>query len=113
MNIVRTVFALVIALSVAMLPAIGGGAFASHSQDAAMASMDDCPHHHHHHGAPAKKAMDDCCAMAVCALKCFSYCGAMVSELVYPSLTATIEPLLASKALHSQTGSPPFRPPRV
>ena len=112
MSIVRTVFALLIALSVAMLPAIGGGAFASHSQDAAMASMDDCPLHHHH-GAPAKKAMDDCCAMAVCALKCFSYCGAMVSDLIYPSRRATIEPLLASKALRSHTGSPPFRPPRV
>jgi len=110
MSTVRTVFALLIALSVAMLPAIGGGAFAS--QDAAMASMDDCPHQHHH-GAPAKKAMDDCCAMAVCALKCFSYCGAMVSELVYPSRTATIEPPLVSKALRSQAGSPPFRPPRV
>jgi hypothetical protein len=109
MSIIRTFFAVLIALSIAVLPAVGGGAFAAPAQDAAMASMDDCPHH----GAPAKKAMDDCCAMAVCALKCFNYCGAMVSELVYPTRMATMEPPLASRVLRSHTGSPPFRPPRI
>jgi hypothetical protein len=109
MSIIRTFFAVLIALSVAALPAVGGGAFASPSQDAAMASMDDCPHHQR---APSDKAMDDCCAMAACALKCFNFSGFAVSDLVYPSRVATIEPPLVSEALRSHTGSPPFRPPR-
>jgi hypothetical protein len=114
MPLVRNIFALLIAVSVAMLPATGGAAFKSTSDDtmtmSAAEPMDDCC------PDPANlcdKAMGDCGSMAACTLNCLSYAGGISSLLVYPVTLAGTMPLLESDVLHSHTSSPPFRPPRV
>ncbi len=113
MKIGRTILALLIALSVAMLPAVAGVAGAVKSAEtASMSAMDDmdcCPHKSN----PCDKAMGDCGSMATCALKCFSFSATVPSDIVFPSLVASLGPSFGAQPFHSQTGSPPFRPPRV
>ena len=112
MGIGRTILAIVIALSVAALPAAGAAVVSAQSAAAADMSMtedmDCCPHK----GNPCEKAMEDC-AMATCALKCFSFAGTLSSAIVFPSSAAQMTASFANNPFCSQTGSPPFRPPRV
>ena len=113
MNIGRTILALLIALSVAVLPAAGVAGGIPKSTDvadmSAMEDMDCCPHKYN----PCDKGMDDCSSMATCALKCFSFNGTSFSNLVFPSLLASLNPPLWTNPFRSQTNSPPFRPPRA
>jgi hypothetical protein len=110
MSIGRTILALLIVLSVAMLPAAVGARIIVKSADmSAMEDMDCCPHK----ADPCDKAMDDCASMATCALKCFSFAGTSFSNIVFPSSSAKLPASIAVNPFSSQTGSPPFRPPRV
>ena len=113
MAIARTILALLIALSVASLPAAGAAAFKLKPHDMAEMSasepMDCCPPA----ANPCDKAMGDCASMAACMVNCLSYAGGMSSPLVYPVTLAALMPLFESGVLHSHTSSPPFRPPRV
>ena len=118
MNIGRTILALLIALSVAVLPA--GARFntpakssdmaetadtADMTEMAAMEDMDCCPH--------KAKPCDACPSMTTCPLTCVGFVAASSSNIIFPSLVASLSPLSAANAFHSQKGSPPFRPPRV
>jgi hypothetical protein len=110
MALVRTIFALLIALSVAMLPAAGAAAFkvkppATTEMSAPEPMHECCP--------PAADPCDDGGSMATCAATCCVYATDLGSPLVYPTMHADLMPLLPSVALPSQLGSPPFRPPRV
>jgi hypothetical protein len=112
MNIGRTILALLIALSVAMLPAATGTNIAVKSTDvtemadmAAMEDMDCCPH--------KAKLCDDCSSMATCPLTCFGFSATSSSNVIFPSLVVTLSLLPGANAFHPQEGSPPFRPPRV
>jgi hypothetical protein len=110
MAFVRTLLALFIAASVAMLPVAGAAASKLESQDAtemsaSEASHDCCP----------PEASCDCCPcdmMAAYASSCCLYTG-LASPLVYSAMLADAMPLLSSGACSSQVGSPPFRPPRA
>src|SRR5260370_42287135 len=87
MSIGRTIVALLVALSVALLPAAGGaGASAKPSQAAGM-SMEDmadcCPPK----ANPCEKDMGDCGAMATCVLKCFGFVGTS-AVIIFPSTFA-------------------------
>ena len=119
MALARTILALLIAASVAVLPAAGAAAFKLKSQDAtemsAGESMQDEPMHDccPPEANPCDKAMDVCASMATCALKCFSGATFGSSPLSFPLTLASVMPLFESGDFHSQTGSPPFRPPRV
>ena len=116
MHLGRTILTVVVALSIAMLPSGRGIAAAVKSAEPAMSgmssSMDDmdcCPHQK----PSSEKAIDDCCAsMATCPMTCFGVAGTS-SLIVFPSLLAGVPLALASNPLHAQSGSPPFRPPRV
>ncbi len=101
----RTMLVLVIAFSVAVLPAVGG--FAAVAQPAA-AAMSDCPNHSHD-----GKAMGDCASMAVCAINCFNFVPTVAAVLIVPDAAAAIEPSFRPHALLPYTGSPLFRPPRA
>jgi hypothetical protein len=57
--------------------------------------------------------MDDCSSMATCALKCFSFAGTLSSNIIFPLLLASLKPSFGINPFNSQTGSLPFRPPRV
>jgi hypothetical protein len=113
MSIGRTILALLVALSVALVPAAGGaGVSASSPNPADMSAMEDmhdcCPK-----ANPCDKAMDDCGTMATCALKCFSFAATLSSTIAFPATFAKMTPLLGGNPFSSQMGSPPFRPPRV
>ena len=117
MSIGRTILALLIALSVAMLPAAAGARISVKSTNvpgtsdmSAMEGMPDCCPHN---ANPCDKAMDDCASMATCALKCFSFAGTAFSSIVFPSTSAKMPASIAGDPFASQTGYPPFRPPRV
>jgi hypothetical protein len=118
-RIVRTILAVVVAVSVAVLPATAGTlpvAKASESQAtevALSAAMPvDCDHH-----APARdrgsKAADDCAAMAACAASCFNYAGTVVPEVALVPTASRLQPVAATDLVVSKIGTPPFRPPRV
>jgi hypothetical protein len=113
MGIGRTILAILIALSVAILPAAAAAAVSSQSPAPAGMSMTDdmdcCPHK----ANPCEKAMEDCAAMATCVLKCFSFTGTSSSTIVFPSTSAKMTATFAGNPFSSQAGSPPFRPPRV
>jgi hypothetical protein len=110
MRILRTIVALLIALSVAMLPAAGGIAATAQSVDMSMsASMDDCERS----VMPCHKPMDDCQLMAACALKCFNFSGMTYSVMLFPIALADMTPSFSADPFRGQTSSPPFRPPRV
>ena len=113
MSIGRTIVALLIALSVAILPAAASAGMTVKSPDAAGIYLtedmsDCCPHK----VSPCEKAMDDCGAMAACALKCFSFLGTSAG-IVFPSAFAKMTASFAANPFSSQAGSPPFRPPRA
>ena len=111
MRIGRTILAVLIALSVAILPAVGAAVVTQSAAPAGMSMMDDmdcCPHK----ANPCEKAMEDCTAMATCALKCFSFAGTLSSAIVFPSTSTKMTASFAANPLSSQTGTAPFRPPR-
>ena len=112
MSLVRTILVCLIALSVAMLPAAVGIGIPSKSADAiemsSMEDMDCCPHK-----ANACDRMDGCASMATCVVHCFSFA---VTSVPLPSVALTLAdnmPVLQDSNVDSQSGSPPFRPPRV
>ena len=112
MNVGRTILALLIGLSVAMLPAAGGAGIKSPAP-AGMSLMEGMPDCCPDKASPCEKAMDHCASMATCALKCFSFVATASSIIVFPSTFASMTIPLAANPFASQTGSPPFRPPRI
>jgi hypothetical protein len=132
MRIARTILAFLVALSLAMLPlarafvASGDEAMASEVL-VASAAHEDCGHAaiasdvvvasaHEccgHEAMPADHAMQGCPASADCIAKCFSFYGVLFSEEAIPSPSGGTESRFVSNPFHSETASPPFRPPRV
>ena len=113
MRIARTILALLITLSVALLPAAGGAGLASKSADtiemSAMEDMDCCPHK-----ANPCDRMGGCTSMATCALHCFTFAVSSAPlPFVDPLTLADNMPVLQDDDVPSQSGIPPFRPPRV
>ena len=118
MAFARTILALLIAASVALLPAAGAAAsglaaLGLQSQDQAEMTASDPMHECCPPAAnPSDKCMD-CASMTTCALKCFSYTAGPSSPLAYSVTLADRMPLPQGVGFRSQTSSPPFRPPRV
>jgi hypothetical protein len=114
LRIGRTIFAVLVGLSVATLPAAVGLASVAPSAAATEVSASDCDHHHH--TAPSdktQKTADDCGCMAACALKCFNFTATGVSGVVFSTTASAALKLVRTRShVVSQMGSPPFRPPR-
>ena len=121
MHLGRTILIVLLVLSIAVLPTAGSAAVGGKSVDmsamsdsvdhmsSAMDDMDCCPHKK----PPSEKAISDCCSsMATCSMNCFGFASTS-SFVVFPSLLGSVLAPLVSDPFHSQTGSPPFRPPRV
>ena len=104
---IRTILAIVVTLSLAMLPAAAG--FAAASTSAGAAKTGCCQDL----GMPCNKAMDDGQATATCALHCFNYIGPSLFGFESVPAVAKTKPLFASKFFRSQTATLPLRPPRV
>lgn len=111
MVLTRTILAVLIALSVAMLPVAGNAATGMTSAEVSVSEpMDDCCPHS---ANPCEKAIDDCCSMAECMLTCVSFADSSFVGLLLSLIPATPTPSLVSQVVRPQAGSPPFRPPRV
>ena len=99
----RAVLAAIIALWIAILPAVGAVAFVSQSSDVAMS--DDS-------GMPCNKPMDDGKAFTACALKCFQlFAENIASPLPLPARHTDTERVFVTEAFYSRPIIPPFRPP--
>jgi hypothetical protein len=107
----RAILALLIAISLVLLPLAGGGAVAAQSTEISVSDVQsDCCEQHGM--CDTRTAKNDCASMTMCAYKCCSFAPALVS-LEHPLLLETSVALQASNGVRSRTGSPPFRPPRV
>jgi hypothetical protein len=113
----RTVFVLLVALSVATLPAAVG--FAASVKTTEMSVSDTTPDcgHRHHHNAPSdqtqKTTHDDAC-MAACAVACFGFSATEFPGFAFPSPISTALKLVrTSDHVSSQIANLPFRPPRA
>jgi hypothetical protein len=130
MRVGRTILAFWVALSLAMLPmarafvAAGDEAMASDvmvasahgcdhetmDADVAVSSAHDCCDHD---AIPADHAMTECPASAACFAKCCNFCAVLFSEMAVPSPIGGMGSHFVSNPFYSQTGSPPYRPPRA
>jgi hypothetical protein len=99
----RAVLAAIIALWIAILPAVGAVVIASQSPDVAMS--DDS-------GMPCNKPMNDGKAFNACALKCFQlFAENFASPLTLPAHRGDMERLFLTETFYSRPIVPPFRPP--
>jgi hypothetical protein len=129
MRIARTILALFVSFSVAILPAAGGAVSLTPSAPDMAASpplqvdasdlasdpmalaepMDDCCDH----GTKPCDQGKNCASALMCAMHCFNFTTVEGSEIVFPlTVPAKVLPP-ADSAVPSRTGAPPFRPPRV
>ena len=111
MSIARTIFAFLIALSVATLPVAGVAAVNKQLVEVSASEPmhDCCPPD----AGPCNKAIGDCLSMAACALKCFNLAGGYSVDLLFPLVLTDKAPSVAVDVFRPQTASPPFRPPRA
>jgi len=115
LRIGRTIFAVLIGLSVATLPAATG--FAANAATAtdvsASKAMPDCDHHHNAPSDKTQKTAGDCACMAACALTCFSFTAPGSSGITFSSPASTaLKPVRTDTNVSSRMGSPSYRPPR-
>lgn len=122
MRLLRTMLALMIALSVALLPQAGSVAFivksAPHAASESMAMETDasdvmdecCPDHGK--SKPCDQPTDRC-PMVFCAVQPVNLAATDPFRFDFPMTAATPLPLPADQVVALHAGSPPFRPPRV
>ena len=124
MRLVRQILALVIVLSVAILPVAVSAApavslAAQDPTEAAQPMMtsseipamhDCCPDEAD--GQPCNHFTDQC-PMAFCAAPPLSIAAPPVFQLDYPAVSANLLPIPVDQVVSLHSGSPPFRPPRV
>src|SRR5262249_53975868 len=118
MNLGRTIPALLIALSVAVLPAAGAGAAFVPGQTVGMSATAVMPNFCTPNTNPCDKANPgdqpdaDCGSMAACVLKCFGFSGISLSVVAFPVVAASPSMWAEDHSFRSRPGSAPFRPPR-
>src|SRR5262245_15969035 len=113
MPFVRTIFAVLISVAVAILPAAGAAAFKL--PDAGMTDMSAAEPMHNccpDEDNPCDKSAHDCKFMAMCVLKCLNFWAASFSYVALPKTDKAAISLPVNAALHAHAVGPPFRPPR-
>ena len=113
LRIGRTIFVVLVALSVATLPAAIGFAAGSKTMEVSVSeTMPDCDHHNMPSGK-TQKTMDDGACMAACAVACFGFTATGFSGVAFPTPISTALKLVrTSDDVSSRMGNLPFRPPR-
>jgi hypothetical protein len=112
----RAIFAVLIGLSIAMLPATIGFAagVATATEISAAKAMPDCDHHNKAPDIQTHKAINGGACMADCAFSCFGFTATGYSGIAFSSpVSDVLKPIRVSDAISSRMGSPPFRPPRA
>jgi hypothetical protein len=108
----RTIFAVLIGLSVATLPTAAGFTAGVPTSAATEVSASDCDHHHSPRSDTTQKGADGC--MAACALNCFNFTATSFSGIVFsPPVSAALKLVRTRVNVDSRSASPPFRPPRA
>lgn len=103
MRATRTILAVVIAISVAMVPAAGGVAIPTKPVEMSMADQADMP----------CCASDDCKGSIACAFKCFNFVAATFPATIPLSHIVDGPPaFFADGTLHGHV-SPPAHPPPI
>lgn len=121
MRVVRTIFAIVIALSVAVLPtggsvALGVGLMAQDASEETslapdMSAMDaSCPDHAKANGCDRPSAQ---CRSACCLASPASIAQAAYSRFDRLTVAGELLPFPVDQVVCLQSSSPPYRPPRV
>jgi len=114
-SIGRAIFAVLIGLSVAILPATIGFAagVTTATEMSAAEATPDCAHHHNAPSGDTQKMADDSACMAGCALSCFNFVAPSFAGIALTSpVGGTLRPVRMTSGVPSSMGSPPFRPPR-
>jgi hypothetical protein len=112
----RAIFAVLIGLSIGVLPATIGLAagVAAATEISASTAMPDCDHHHNAPDTQTHKSVAGGACMADCAFSCFCFTATGYSGIAFSSLVSDVlNPVRVSDAVSSRMGSPPFRPPRA
>jgi len=113
MRVGRTIFAVVVAVSVAMLPIAGHAAPDLNAGDISVSQTPcDCCDARSSQCDMMQNAMLHCCATAACTGVCFGFPVSSFSNFYFSPISAKRSRPAPSDALSSQMGSPPFRPPR-
>ena len=114
MRIGRTILSLLIALSLAVVPAAGAAAFSKDIDKAnqgtelvATPEHDCCPHE----GMPTD-AMKQCQAAAGCFAKCVGFNAVMIFGATLRPPQGGIERAYANMSFRTTPENTPFRPPR-
>ena len=116
MGVGRTILTMILAFSVAILPAVGGAVTVAKAVESSFAvSAQDCCEHH---GTPCDQGqghgtMDDCASTAACATHCFNFAGASAWDVPYAPVETGLVTSFAGPAVVSHSDPPPFPPPRV
>ena len=122
MRIGKAILAMIIGLSIAVLPAASAFASAGSTATPVVAqSTSDCDQHldhlRHHQDHPLNKTQKNtggCDSMTDCAFKCFTTSTVGFSTLTFlPTAYTPLEHVVIADAVSSQMGHPPFRPPRA
>jgi hypothetical protein len=110
MAIARTLSALLIALSVALLPVASAVARTAASAEMSMSDGDHdcCPNVM----PPCDMSKDGCMSMAACGLLTSALSEPLVA-IAFPLIAARAVPLPTSDALVSLASGPPLHPPQV
>jgi hypothetical protein len=116
MHFGRTIFVVLVALSVATLPAALGFAAGSKTMEVVVSeTMPDCDHHHHKLPSDkTQKTTGDGACMAACAIACLGFTATEFSDITFSSPLSTAPKFIrTSDNVSSQIGNLPFRPPRA
>jgi hypothetical protein len=104
MLVARTILAVLIAISIAVVPATGGAVFSANPAEMSMGNQADMP---------CCPAPDDSKGSVACAFKCLSFVAAMFPAPVVLSPVVEVSPQsLRLGALHGHV-SPPAHPPPI
>lgn len=114
MGVGRTIVTAIVAIAIAVLPAVGGAmAVAKAVESSLTAAADECCEHHGMPCDQSRHAMDDCGSAAACAAKCFNFVGISACEVSFVTVGAVPVAISAMPAFEPHTDPPPFPPPRV
>ncbi|MGB7259700.1 MAG: hypothetical protein WBD48_16620 [Pseudolabrys sp.] len=101
---IRTFLAVLIAVSIGMVPATGGAAVSTKPVEMSMSG---------HAGVPCCPP-DDCKDSIACALKCFNFVALFSPAMILaPPLAGAARPFFAERELPGHVRSPPTHPPNV
>ena len=120
----RIIVAMLVAVSVAMLPIAGSMAMPANWPEAAVVSADPsaaddmsmsdvCPHHADHADRADGKAMHDAACIAACAAGHIAVPADAASLVVFALLADRVSGPRVSNPYGPLPSNPPFRPPRA